>query len=216
MPLPLKRASVFADGLDHPECVAYHPDGTFYAGGEAGQIYRISADGKRVEEIARSDGGFILGVAISPDGTWLAACDLRKKVVWRLDLNGRTLQEFAGGFSIPNHLAFTTDGDLYVTDSGAFRQVNGKIYKFDATAPAASGTPAVQLCQRHCDGTGWQGALRRVHLGAGVERVEIREDGSAGKRSVFARFPRTCPDGWRSIGGATYMSRATHHPASTR
>jgi len=110
MPLPLKRASVFADGLDHPECVAYHPDGTFYAGGEAGQIYRISADGKRVEEIARSDGGFILGVAISPDGTWLAACDLRKKVVWRLDLNGRTLQEFAGGFSIPNHLAFTTDG----------------------------------------------------------------------------------------------------------
>jgi len=196
MPLPLKRASVFADGLDHPECVAYHPDGTFYAGGEAGQIYRISADGKRVEEIARSDGGFILGVAISPDGTWLAACDLRKKVVWRLDLNGRTLQEFAGGFSIPNHLAFTTDGDLYVTDSGAFRQVNGKIYKFDATG-AGGVWPAGPF--NFANGIAIGPDRKALYVVCtwvpGVERVEIREDGSAGKRSVFARFPRTCPDG---------------------
>jgi sugar lactone lactonase YvrE len=196
MPLSLKRASVFAEGLDHPECIAYHPDGTFYAGGEAGQIYRISADGKRVDEIARSDGGFILGVAISPDGTWLAACDLRKKCVWRLDLNGRTLQEFASGFSIPNHLAFTRDGALFVTDSGAFRQINGKIFKFDLTARggvwhagpfnfangiaiAPDGRAVFMVCT-------WL---------PGVERIEIRADGSAGKRSVFARFAKTCPDG---------------------
>ena len=42
-----------------------------FAGGEAGQIYQISPDGKVVEEIANT-GGFILGVAISPDGSWLA------------------------------------------------------------------------------------------------------------------------------------------------
>ena len=47
MALSLKRASIFADGLDHPECIAAHPDGSFFAGGEAGQIYRISRDGKR-------------------------------------------------------------------------------------------------------------------------------------------------------------------------
>jgi hypothetical protein len=33
--------SVFAEGLDHPECVAVHPDGSVWCGGEAGQIYRI-------------------------------------------------------------------------------------------------------------------------------------------------------------------------------
>ena len=32
--------------LDHPECIAVHPDGSVWAGGEAGQIYKISADGK--------------------------------------------------------------------------------------------------------------------------------------------------------------------------
>ena len=110
MAISIKRATVFADGLDHPECLAVHPDGSIYAGGEAGQIYRVSADGKRVEEIA-STGGFILGVAISPDAKWLAVCDLKKQCVWRLDLRSRTLSEFANGadghrFGIPNHLVF--------------------------------------------------------------------------------------------------------------
>lgn len=201
MPIPISKASTFADGLDHPECVCYHPDGTFYAGGEAGQIYRISADGKRVDEIARSDGGFILGVAISPDGSWLAACDLRRQCVWKLDLRSRTLTELTRGgdgtpFGIPNHLAFTTDGQLFVTDSGAFRKVTGRIHKFDL------------------DGNGgvWHDGpfnfANGIAIGPkgdaiyvvctwlpGVERIEIKPDGSAGKRSVFVKLPKTCPDG---------------------
>ena len=32
----------FVDGLDHPEGVAVGPDGELYAGGEAGQIYRVA------------------------------------------------------------------------------------------------------------------------------------------------------------------------------
>ena len=38
------------------------PDGTIWAGGEAGQIYKISADGKDIKEVANT-GGFILGIA---------------------------------------------------------------------------------------------------------------------------------------------------------
>ena len=78
--LPIRRAKVFCEGLDHPECLAVHPDGSIWAGGEAGQIYRVSADGKRIDEVANT-GGFILGVAISRDGSWLAACDLKKHQV---------------------------------------------------------------------------------------------------------------------------------------
>jgi sugar lactone lactonase YvrE len=199
MAISINRASIFVDGLDHPECLAFHPDGRCYAGGEAGQIYRISADGRRREQIA-STGGFVLGIAVSPDGKWLAICDLNQKTVFKLDLNGLTLSEFARGgeetFKIPNHLAFAPDGTLYVTDSGAFRAVNGKIYRFDA----------------HGNGGVWHRGpfnfANGIALGPekntlyvcctwlpGVERVEIGRDGSPGKRSVYARLPKSLPDG---------------------
>ena len=55
----LDRFLPFAEGLDHPEGVAWGPDGRIYAGGEAGQIYAIEADGT-VEQLA-STGGFLYG-----------------------------------------------------------------------------------------------------------------------------------------------------------
>ena len=67
----LKNASVFVDGLDHCECIAVHPDGSVWAGGEAGQIYKVSPDGSDLEEVANT-GGFILGIAFSPGAKWLA------------------------------------------------------------------------------------------------------------------------------------------------
>lgn len=199
MAISLKKASTFATGLDHPECLAYHPDGSFYAGGEAGQIYHISEDGRRVEEIANT-GGFILGVAISPDGSWLAICDSRQKTVFKLEVVSRTLSELTRGgdepFGIPNHLAFTSTGELYVTDSGAFRKICGRIYRFDQNGHGGvwhrgpfnftngiaigPGENAVYVC---CS---WL---------PGVERIEIRPDGSPGKRSVYAKIPKCIPDG---------------------
>ena len=34
MSIRVDQISIFADGLDHPECVAVHPDGSVWAGGE--------------------------------------------------------------------------------------------------------------------------------------------------------------------------------------
>jgi sugar lactone lactonase YvrE len=192
--------SVFCEGLDHPECVAVHPDGRLFAGGEAGQIYQISADGKRVEQIA-STGGFILGVAISPDGNTLSACDLKNKCVWNLDLASRTLSELSRGvpghrLSIPNHLVYATDGSLYVTDSGAFRQVSGTILKFD---PQGIGRVWHAGPFNFANGIAIAPTQDAVYVVctwlAGLERIEIRADGSAGKRSVYATVPKALPDG---------------------
>ena len=49
--IPTDRFDVFASGLDHPECCAFDRDGNLWAGGEAGQLYRIDPAGK-VETVA--------------------------------------------------------------------------------------------------------------------------------------------------------------------
>src|SRR5262245_31766168 len=63
--IPIERFEIFATGLDHPECVAFDRDGDLWAGGEAGQVYRIDPAGK-VETITQL-GGFTGGLAFSPE-----------------------------------------------------------------------------------------------------------------------------------------------------
>ena len=60
---PVSEVRNFVVGLDHPEGLAVGRDGAIYAGGEAGQVYRIAPDGKHVETIANT-GGFCLGVTL--------------------------------------------------------------------------------------------------------------------------------------------------------
>ena len=200
MKIGIEDVAIFADGLDHPECVAVHPDGSIWAGGEGGQIYRISSDGAKVEEVNNTK-GFILGIAFSPDASWLAVCDLKNKCVWKLTLSNNKVKKFATGaegenFNIPNYAVFSRSGKLFVTESGAFRKVTGKIFCFDE------------------DGNGkiWHGGPFNFANGAaldadeeylyvvctwlpGVERIKINDDGTAGKREVFCTLPQTCPDG---------------------
>jgi gluconolactonase len=70
--LPLDSAEVFFDGifseprLRHPEGIAIGASGDVWCGGETGEIYRLSADGSRIEMVA-STGGFILGLAFDEE-----------------------------------------------------------------------------------------------------------------------------------------------------
>lgn len=200
MALSVEQLTIFAEGLDHSECVIVHPDGSVWAGGEAGQIYRISADGKQVEEIC-STGGFILGIAFSPDGSWLAVCDLHHKCLWKLDLKSRQLQKFATGaggknINIPNYPVFDRRGNLYVSESGAFREVKGEVFRFNQ-----KGEGQVWHSGPFNFANGMALSADEKHLYIvctwlpGVERVAINDDGSAGKREVYATLPQTCPDG---------------------
>lgn len=196
----IEDVTIFYDGLDHPECVAVHSDGSIWAGGEGGQVYRISQDGKEMEEMVNT-GGFVLGIAFSPNEEWLAICDLKKNCIWRYDMQTGNLSQLAteiGGHSIriPNYPVFDAKGALYVSESGAFREVTGAIYKLDSKgkkevwhngpfnfsngmALSADGKKLYVVCS----------------FLPGVEQVEINVDGSAGKRSVLLHMPQTCPDG---------------------
>lgn len=212
MKISLDQITVLADQLDHVEGVAVHPDGHIWAGGEAGQIYKIAADGGHVEEVAHT-GGFVLGIAFHPSAEWLAVCDNKQHCVWKYELKTRKLSKFAEGadnhqFNIPNYPVFDRQGNLYVSESGAFRQKIGQILKFGANgkheiwhagpfhfANGLALSPDGDMLYVACT---WL---------PGVERIPIREDGSAGERSVFATLPQTCPDGLAfDVKGNLYVS----------
>ncbi len=196
----LEKATVFAEGLDHPECIAEHPNGTLWAGGEAGQIYRISSDGATVEEVANT-GGFILGIAFNPAAKWMIICDLGQKCLWKLDMASLELKKFSDGtdnrkFNIPNYAVFDTRGNLYVTESGEFREVTGCIMKYtpDGTGHIWHQGPFnfANGCALSPDG---DYLYIVVSFLPGIERVAINVDGSAGSREVFCTLPESVPDG---------------------
>src|SRR5215213_1271918 len=130
--IAIERFEVFATGLDHPECVAFDRDGNLWAGGEAGQVYRVDQAG-RVETVATL-GGFTGGMAFSPDDE-LFVCNPSLGVV-RVGRGGRheLFASHAGGHKLvtPNYPVFDAAGNLYVTDSGNWKKRNGCLLRFDA------------------------------------------------------------------------------------
>src|SRR4051812_25425880 len=65
---------VLVEGLDHPEGVCWEPrDGMVWAGGEAGQLYRVDVDARTVEEVARAP-GFVHGLAADGLGRIAFCC----------------------------------------------------------------------------------------------------------------------------------------------
>jgi gluconolactonase len=192
--------TLFCNGLDHPECVAVHRDGSIWAGGEAGQVYRLSPDGKEVIKMVNT-GGFVLGIAFSPNGEWMAICDLKKSCIWRYDLQTGHLSVFATAVEgkpirIPNYPVFDPEGALYVSDSGAFREVSGIIYKFNAKG---KGEVWHKGPFNFANGMALSADKKTLYVVCsflpGVEQININTDGSAGQRSVLLHLPQTCPDG---------------------
>lgn len=196
----LDKTSIFAEGLDHPECVIYHPDGSYWAGGEAGQIYKISNDGKSVQEVANT-GGFILGLALSPDCSWMVICDLGKKCLWRMDMNSYDLAEINSEstghkFNIPNFPCFDAKGNFYVSESGEFRKTTGKILKFNSEGKGGVWHAGPF---NFANGIALDAEQRYLYIVSsflpGIERVAIDQSGRAGNREVFATLPECVPDG---------------------
>ena len=70
---PVSEVRNFVSGLDHPEGVAVGRDGALYAGGEAGQVYRISPEGAEVKTLGNT-GGFCLGITLDKEQN-LYICD---------------------------------------------------------------------------------------------------------------------------------------------
>jgi gluconolactonase len=129
--IAVDRFEIFASGLDHPECCAFDRDGHLWAGGEAGQIYRVDPLGQVTT--TANVGGFCCGIALSPDDREIFACVSGIGVV-RVSRKGehRIFATHADSHKIvaPNYLLFDRRGRLYVTDSGNWMKQNGFVLRF--------------------------------------------------------------------------------------
>lgn len=133
--IPIDKFAVFATGLDHPECLAFDRNGWLWAGGEAGQVYRVSPEG--VVGTVATIGGFCGGVAWTPDDAELFVCNPQHGIV-RIERSGRwsVFAENAGTHKLvcPNYGVFDCADNYFVTDSGNWKKRNGYLLKFDGDA----------------------------------------------------------------------------------
>ena len=201
MPLiNLTHADVLVDGLDHPEGVTFGPDGMVYAGGEAGQIYRIDVEKRTAQQIATAGDGLIAGLALDQAGN-IYVCNAGGHVVNRVTPAGAVSVYSAGNrerqMITPNYPAFDGDGYLYVTDSGAWKADNGCVW---CLAPGGEATIINTECRQFPNGCAVSPDGHYLYIAMSlnaprVVRMPIAGGRQSGPVETVVELPATVPDG---------------------
>jgi gluconolactonase len=193
--LQVTELATAAGDMDHPEAVALGPDGMLYAGGEAGQVYRIDPRAGSADQIADTTGS-ALGICLDAGGS-IYLCDPGNAALIRIDAATGAVErwcEAAGGMPLtaPNGAALDTDGSIWLSDSGteALDVRDGRLLR----VPAGGGdAEVIQTGPLHFPNGVCLGADRRVHW---VESFTpcLRRLGERGPELV-RELPGVVPDG---------------------
>jgi len=188
----------FADGLDHPEGVAWGPDGYVYAGGEAGQIYRVNLDDGSFEVIASTE-GFLLGLCLDADCN-VYACDLKRHEVIRATQSGKVTVYSKGSpereMQTPNYPVFDSQGNLYVSDSGEFDKSTGCLFRIRPNGETElvnnESLPFPNGMALNSNETELVVVMSNI---PGVSKFKIDSDGKIGPMEPVVELPKNIPDG---------------------
>ncbi|MGB9071585.1 MAG: SMP-30/gluconolactonase/LRE family protein [Terriglobales bacterium] len=194
--IPLNRFRTFAQGLDHPEGLAFDRDGTLWAGGELGQIYRIDRRG-RLQEVT-TVGGFNLGLTFSKVQE-LYVCNFKLPALIRMNRKGRILDswERVGTRKLinPNFSVFDSEGNLYFSDSGNFERENAWVHRLRPNGRAEMFAGPFAFA----NGLALSADERFLYVVQSTKdnvlEIEIRGDGTAGRPRVYASGLHRVPDG---------------------
>jgi gluconolactonase len=189
---------MLVEGLDHPEGVAWGADGYLYAGGEAGQIYRIDVEARTWVEIGTT-GGLILGIALDAGGN-IFACDSGRRQVLKMTQEGVVSVVSSGSderpMVTPNYPVFDRSGRLFVSDSGRWKADDGCIFVIEPDSSTQVWSDAVRTFP---NGLAIDPSDEYLYVaestGPGVSRLPLTPDGSAGPPELVVRLEGTVPDG---------------------
>src|SRR5580700_2588585 len=194
--ISLQKFEMFAEGLDHPEGLAFDADGDLWAGGELGQIYKIDRKGK-VRTVVTL-GGFNLGLTFSARQD-LFVCNFKLGALIQLDRTGKTIRtwERAGRYRLrtPNFAVFDREGNLYFSDSGEFKKNDGFLFVLRPNGKIE------QLLDQLAfpNGLSLSADERTLYIVQSTKdnvlAVPILESGSIGKPRVYASGLHNVPDG---------------------
>lgn len=195
---PISEVRNFITGLDHPEGVAVARDGTLYAGGEAGQVYRISPDGTTSEVLART-GGFCLGVTLDQQDN-IYICDCRTRSLIKVTQKGEitVVADSADGRRLmnPNFSVFDSRGNLYFSDSGEWKRANGVVYRLGVEGRITLFAPGPF---HFANGLALDAAEDHLYVVESnldrVVRIAIKADGTVSAPEVYAEGLARVPDG---------------------
>ena len=195
--MDIRDFAPFVEGLDHPEGVACGPAGEVYAGGEAGQIYRVELDGS-FQQVA-STGGFVLGLCLDGDGN-VYACDKAHQAVMRVTPGGEVTPYSTGALDrpmrTPNYPVFDDAGNLYVSDSGSWHGDDGCLFRVRPGGQTEVASEALSTFPNgmalHPDGSRLYVVLSQAPA---VVRVALDGDGGVGPPEPVVELPRHVPDG---------------------
>jgi sugar lactone lactonase YvrE len=152
-----------------------------------------------MEQVA-STGGFSQGMAFDT-GDNLYVCDLKHAAVMRLDTKSGALEKFADGadgrgIKICNYPVFDAEGNLYVSDSHAFKEPGPGIFRF---GPDGKGELCYDEPIDFANGLALSADGGHLYVaetfGNSVFRVSLEDDGSTGMREEVASLPGVLPDG---------------------
>jgi gluconolactonase len=187
---------VIASGLDHPEGITTGPDGELYAGGEAGQVYRIDQATATAVEIANT-GGFVLGLCHDAAGV-IYLCNMGEpSAVLRVDPATGSVDTWcdsAAGAPLeaPNFPAFAPDGSLLFTDSGT-EDVSVRNGRLIRVPPGGGDGEVFDLEPLHFPNGICLDAKGTLYV---VETLTPRLSRVVGRRvELIADLPGTTPDG---------------------